>query len=418
MANAKLSTKAVGSTVKIKVNGAVKDFIIVHQGKPSGIYDDSCDGTWVLLKDIYTTSTFGSNNSYKDSSIHSYLNSTFYNLIDSEIRAAIKQVKIPCQNGTGSGGSLATGANGLSTKVFLLSGYEVGWTTSDNSYFPKDGAKLDYFGSGSGGNSKRVAYNGSSAAVWWLRSPYTGNANGVWFVGSDGSSNLGWCSNSYGVRPAFILPSTLVVSDDGTVSVNTAPTVSTDGAALGEKNTAFAWKYTVTDADGDTLTVTEKLDGKTTKTRTGISSGTALTFEQAADAAGFQRILNGSHTLTVEVSDGKETVSTSANFTKAVHAASVTLAEPLAVEGDITVAVLQVTGSIPDDAKFKAEVTNNAKDAAPVWQDATTEVQKGVNIVFGNKTAANGAAFNFRISVSRGASGTGGYIEAVSGAFQ
>ena len=418
MANAKLSTKAVGSTVKIKVNGAVKDFIIVHQGKPSGIYDDSCDGTWVLLKDIYTTSTFGSNNSYKDSSIHSYLNSTFYNLIDSEIRAAIKQVKIPYQNGTGSGGSLATGANGLSTKVFLLSGYEVGWTTSDNSYFPKDGAKLDYFGSGSGGNSKRVAYNGSSAAIWWLRSPYTYNSNYVWLVYADGSYNCNWCNNSYGVRPAFILPSTLVVSDDGTVSVNTAPTVSTDGAALGEKNTAFAWKYTVTDADGDTLTVTEKLDGKTTKTRTGISSGTALTFEQAADAAGFQRILNGSHTITVEVSDGKETVSTSATFTKAVHAASVTLAEPLAVEGDITVAVLQVTGSIPDDAKFKAEVTNNAKDAAPVWQDATTEAKKGVNIVFENKTATAGAAFNFRVSVERGASGEGGYIEAVSGAFE
>ena len=101
MANVKLSTKAVGSTVKIKVNGAAKDFIIVHQGKPSSIYDDSCNGTWVLLKDIYTTSTFGNSNSYKDSSIHSYLNSTFYNLIDSEIRAAIKHVQfcspiLPC----------------------------------------------------------------------------------------------------------------------------------------------------------------------------------------------------------------------------------------------------------------------------------------------------------------------------------
>ena len=208
------------------------------------------------------------------------------------------------------------------------------------------------------------------------------------------------------------------VYDDGTVGVNTAPTVSTDGAALGQKNAAFAWKYTVRDADGDTLTVTEKLDGKTTKARTGAASGTALTFEQTASAAGFQKILNGNHTITVEVSDGEETVSTSATFTKAVHAASVTLAEPLAVDGDITVAVLQVTGSIPDDAKFKAEVTNNALDSSPVWQDATTEVQNGVNIVFENKTATAGAAFNFRVSVERGESGEGGYIEAVSGAFE
>ena len=420
MANVKLGTKAVGSIVKIKVNGASKDFIVVQQGNPNtGTYDASCDGTWLLMKDIYTTSTFSSNNnSYKDSSIHSYLNSTFFNLIDGDIRNAIKQVKIPYQNGTGSGGSLATGSNGLSTKVFLLSGYEVGWTTSDNGYFPKDGVRLAYFGNSSGGNSKRIAYNGSSAAIWWLRSPHTYDSLNVWRVGPDGSNLGSWYSNSYGVRPAFILPSTLVVSDDGTVSVNTAPTVSTDGAALGQKNAAFTWKYTVRDADGDTLTVTEKLDGKTTKTRTGVASGTALTFEQAADAAGFQRVLNGNHTLTVEVSDGKETVSTSATFTKAVHAASVTLAEPLAVDGDITVAVLQVTGSIPDDAKLKVEVTNNALDSSPVWQDATTEVKKGVNIVFENKTATNGAAFNFRVSVERGESGEGGYIEAISGAFE
>lgn len=419
MANVKLGTKAVGSIVKIKVNGASKDFIVVQQGNPNtSTYDSSCAGTWLLMKDIYTTSTFGNDNSYKDSSIHSYLNSTFFNLIDADIRNAIKQVKIPYQNGTGSGGSLATGSNGLSTKVFLLSGYEVGWTTSDNGYFPKDGVRLAHFGNSSGGNSKRVAYNGSSAALWWLRSPYTYDGSGVWGVYADGSYDYDWYSDSYGVRPAFILPSTLVVSDDGTVSVNTAPTVSTDGAALGEKNTAFAWRYTVTDADGDTLTITEKLDGKTTKTRTGVASGTAMTFEQAADAAGFQRILNGKHTLTVKASDGKETTSASATFTKAVHAASVTLAEPLAVEGDITVAVLQVTGSIPDDAKFKAEVTNNALDSSPVWQDATTEAKKGVNIVFENKTATNGAAFNFRVSVERGESGEGGYIEAVSGAFQ
>ena len=44
MANVRLGTKAVGSIVKIKVNGTVKDFIIVHQGIPdAGIYDASCN---------------------------------------------------------------------------------------------------------------------------------------------------------------------------------------------------------------------------------------------------------------------------------------------------------------------------------------------------------------------------------------
>ena len=407
MANVKLSTKAVGSIVKIKVNGAAKDFIIVHQGLPSSAYDASCNGVWVVMKDIYTTSTFGNNNSYKDSSIHSYLNSTFYNLIDSQIRAVIKQVKIPYTNS-----GVQSGANGLSTKVFLLSGTEVGF--SGVSYMNTEGAKLSYFDSA----SKRVAYNGSSAAGWWLRSPGAGNSYYVWLVGSDGSYDYWYCGNTCGVRPAFVLPSSLVVSDDGTVSTNTAPAINASSTNLGEKNAPFGFGYTVADADGDTLTVTEKRDGKTTATRTGVASGTALTFGQGSTAENFQRILNGSHTIQITANDGKESTSLSATFTKSVTSASVTLTTPLAVDGDITVAVLQVTGSIPDDAVFKAEATNNANDPSPVWQDVTTEVQKGTNIVFSNSTATNGAAFNFRISVSRGASGTGGYIEAVTGAFQ
>ena len=35
MATAALSTKSVGSIVKIKISGTLRDFIVVHQGKPS-----------------------------------------------------------------------------------------------------------------------------------------------------------------------------------------------------------------------------------------------------------------------------------------------------------------------------------------------------------------------------------------------
>lgn len=122
--------------------------------------------------------------------------------------------------------------------------------------------------------------------------------------------------------------------------------------------------------------------------------------------------------MTIEVSDGQEKATFTATFTKAVTEASITLKQPLAVAGDITVAILGVVGSIPADAVYKVEATNNAKDPSPVWQDVTTETKNGVNIVFKNKTQTNGAAFNFRITVKRGSSGTGGYISAVNGAFQ
>ena len=87
------------------------------------------------------------------------------------------------------------------------------------------------------------------------------------------------------------------------------------------------------------------------------------------------------------------------------------------MSGDITAAVMSVVGQIPAGAVYKVEATNNAKDTSPVWQDVTAEVKSGANIVFKNKTAVNGAAFNFRITVERGTS-AGGYISGVSGAFQ
>lgn len=425
MANVLLSTKAVGSTVKLKVNGTAKEFIVVHQGKPSSLYDDSCNGTWLLMKDIYENRVWqsGNINKYESSDIHTYLNNTFLNLFESNIRDAIKQVKIPYRKNGGSGGTDQSGANGLSAKIFLLSGYEVGWTTSDYSYFPVDGAKLSYFESGTGtsANNKRIANLNGSAALWWLRSPYTGDTLNVWYVHSSGNFRLSNASDSHGVRPALILPSTLLVSDDGTVSTNTPPTItSTSGASgvnLGSKTAAFSFKYTPNDADGDKLTVTEKLDGAVKKTRTNVTSGTQLTFECASTAAEFQKILNGTHTITIEVSDGKASATFTATFTKAVHKATITLKTPLAVSGDITAAVMSVVGQIPAGAVYKVEATNNAKDTSPVWQDVTAEVKSGANIVFKNKTAVNGAAFNFRITVERGTS-AGGYISGVSGAFQ
>ena len=132
MASVKLSTKAVGSIVKLKVDGTLRDFIVVHQGKPSSLYDASCDGTWLLLKDCLEQKRWHSanTNDYKNSEIHSYLNNTWLNKLDANIRAQVKQVKLPYVNGTANS-AVASGASGLACKIFLLSGYEVGFTQSD-----------------------------------------------------------------------------------------------------------------------------------------------------------------------------------------------------------------------------------------------------------------------------------------------
>lgn len=617
MAYVTLSSKAIGSTIKLKVNGSAKDFIVVHQGKPSSVYDDSCNGTWLLMKDIYENRQWHSSNTndYANSTIHSYLNSTFLNLFESNIKNAIKQVKLPYRKGSGTSTTVTSGSNGLSAKIFLLSATETSFSFS--SMPSGEGAELAYFKgcADNSSDSKRVAYLNGSATGWWLRSPSCGGFYFALYVYSGGDWNYGGCSSSYGIRPALILPSTLLVSDDGTVSTNTAPSTpgsisvpssimggtnisiswakssdaesnlagykverstnggsswsqiyqgtatsttnnvafgttsvmyrvkaydteglesgwrtssqvtvvnnnapsappsiavpndvkggstlviswtaasdsdgnlsgyilerSTDGgssytqvykgnaltytdtitkgwstvmyrvkaydnynaqsgyttstkrtvdnnttptittssaANLGTKSSGFTISYSVDDKDaGDTLTVTEKLDGTTKRTYTATRKTTnsfAVTGEY------FQKITNGSHTMTVTVTDGKATVTKTFTFTKAVTAASITLAKPMEADAQITLCAITVGGLIPADAVFKVEVTNNGKDSSPVWEDATTEARNGRNHLFTNQTAANGFAFNFRVTAERGASGESGYIASIQGGFQ
>lgn len=615
----KLGSMSVGSTVKLKLGGTARDFLVVHQGLPSSMYDSSCNGTWLLLKDIYTTRTWdSSNNDYKNSDIHSYLNGTFLNLFDNDIKNAIKQVKIPYQNGTGSGGSVASGANGLSCKIFLLSGYELGWTTSDNSYFPRDGAKLSYFSSGtsSSANNKRIANYNGNATYWWLRSPYTHYTNYVWYVHSNGSDSIWGCDSTCGVRPALVLDSSLSVSDDGsvqtnqppttpssisvpenisggstitiswgastdpdgnlegyiversdnggsswsqiyqgnatstqnsvaygtqsvmyrvkaydsngeqsgyrtssqvevinntapsappsisvptevkggstlqitwsassdtegnvsgyvlerkvdegewtqvlkdnalsytdtitkgwgtvayrvkaydaynaesawttsqtrTVNNNTAPTITCDyedNQNLGTKTSGFTVSYSVNDEDAaDSVTVTEKMDGVVKRTFTATKSQNnsfAVTGEY------FMKLLNGNHTMVIEASDGKETTTLTLTFAKKVVKAVITLETPMDADAKISICAITVTGHIPTDADYTVEVTNNAKDDSPVWEDCTQECKNGNNYLFQNETAANGFAFNFRVTAERGDSDEGGYITSIQGGFQ
>lgn len=80
---APISELAVGSPVRLSVNGTVTDFLIVNQGIPSNsiLYDSSCNGTWLLMKNIYENRVWqsGNINKYESSDIHTYLNNTYLN---------------------------------------------------------------------------------------------------------------------------------------------------------------------------------------------------------------------------------------------------------------------------------------------------------------------------------------------------
>lgn len=85
---------------------------------------------------------------------------------------------------------------------------------------------------------------------------------------------------------------------------NSAPTVSGQDTNLGDKNLGFSYTYTVDDADGDTLTVTEKLGSETLRTINNAPIGQQLTLNITAEKL-YTLALNSVNTLTITVTDGK-----------------------------------------------------------------------------------------------------------------
>ena len=406
MATTTLGNKSVGSIVKLKENGVLVDFYVAKHDYENGL--NGSGRTLVVRKDCYDTRQWHTSNvnAYATSAIDTWLNSTYKNLLDADIRGVIGTTKIKYTPGNGN-----TAVGTLERAIFLLSVTELGRSAS---YANTEGTALSI------ASSLQIAYLNGSAVVQWTRSPYTNNTYYAYYLITNGNVSNYICSNTYGSRPAFTLPSTLSVSDDGSVSVNTAPTISgsyATGTNLGTKTAGFNLTYTVADADGDTVTVKEYLDNVLQRTYT-ATLGATNTF-QCVTAANFQTVLNGAHTLKVVANDGKaDSAAYTITFTKKVTKATITLASALPADDIIQVMVMTLTGSIPADANLKVLVTNNANDSSPVWEDATADIKNGVNHVFTNKTAANGFAFNFKLSVERGASDTGGYISNIGGAFE
>lgn len=228
---------------------------------------------------------------------------------------------------------------------------------------------------------------------------------------------------SSGKLPCFTLPETLYIDKDGFASANQPPEITSDvgesGVALGEKNEPFTLSYTVTDGDGDPMRIVEKVNGMEIAVRENVASGTELTVQCLSEYLLFQQILNGENTLTLEVDDGKTSTDWTATFTKNVTRAVLSLAQPLTADDTITVAAMTLEGSFPADMSLTVELTNNARDDAPVWENCT-DIQRGenrafVHHAFAANAAARGFAFNYKVTIARGTSGVGGNITMIGG---
>lgn len=406
MATTTLGNKTAGSIVKLKESGVLVEFYIAKQDYENGL--NGAGRTLLVRKNCYDNRVWHTSNvnAYASSAIDTWLNGTYKALLDADIRGVLGTTKFYYTPGNGN-----TTVTTLQRAVFLLSMSELAKT---HSYANVEGTALPI------ASTLAIAYLNGSANTQWTRSPNTNGTSSAWRLYTDGNIDSSYCSYTLGSRPAFTLPSSLSVSDDGTVSVNTAPTITSStasGSNLGTKTAGFNFQYTVGDVDGDTVTVKEYMDNVLKRTYT-ATLGASNTF-QCVTAANFQTVLNGAHTLKVVANDGKaDSAAYTVTFTKKVTTATVTLSTPLEADDQITVMVMTLVGSLPADANLEVLVTNNASDTSPVWEDATSDIKNGNNHVFTNAKATKGFAFNFKLTASRGTSDTGGYISNIGGAFE
>lgn len=191
----------VGTSVYMDVDGASTEFLVVHQGNPNPtVYDATCNGTWVLAKNIYALVAYNSGvhgGYYEDSIIDSYAENTFLNKLDDGIQGLIKQVNITTY--------YYNERESISRKIFIPSRYEL------TIYDDFDNVTLDYFKSDT--TAARVAYYNGVVNRWWLREKIFSNK--AYFVETNGAIVKSTNSqNQDGFRPMFLLPSEEAKIDD------------------------------------------------------------------------------------------------------------------------------------------------------------------------------------------------------------
>lgn len=215
-----ISELPVGTSVYADYNGVRTEFIVIQQGNPDpAIYDDSCNGTWLLIKDIFEKYVWYNNavstkKYYYDRSVlKSKLDKEVLNKFSANMKSMIKQVKIPAMI-TGWD-AIKYGSEGLDAKLFLLSAAEILGT--DAEMFDNDGAQLSYFAENTD-LTTRIAYYNGTAIWWWLRSnriTSQSSSNSIYVIMQNGQrASTNSFSSQNGNRFAFIMPSETLIDDN------------------------------------------------------------------------------------------------------------------------------------------------------------------------------------------------------------
>ena len=141
---------------------------------------------------------------YASATLAQQVKGLYTNLTDTELKSAIKEVTITCNNGKAN----YTTTNTYKAHMFLASYKEVGFTdnltgTYANGY-NSEGEKFDYFISGTDSDACNLRKS-ILASTWWLRSALSSDTVYYCIVRTDGDFTYEYASGTCKVVPVFVV---------------------------------------------------------------------------------------------------------------------------------------------------------------------------------------------------------------------
>lgn len=199
-----LSTITPGAILYLNEYGSPVPFYVCKHDYESGL--NGAGRTLLVRKDCYDKRIFDSSSKiFAGSSIDTWLNGTWIKLLTLDVQSAAGTTKIYYYDGSNK--------KAVTTRaVFLLSTAEFGYS----DYADTDGEPLD----SAVRKLLSTAYYGGNSVGQWTRTPATWTQKDVYVIMPSDYSTHTPCNDSYGVRPAFTIPSTFPViqNPDGTYS--------------------------------------------------------------------------------------------------------------------------------------------------------------------------------------------------------
>ena len=261
-----LGQVAVGTLVKLNENGSPVEFYVAKHDYESGL--NGAGRTLLVRKECYDNRVWNSVqvNTYASSTLDSWLNSDYKNLLDSDFLTVIGTTKFQYTIGYGDK-TLST----LERAIFQLSRTELGFTLPADANFEGNILPIASI-------LQKAFLNGETNSQW-TRTPNTSYLTAAFFVYAGGNSDSTGVTGEAGSRPAFTVPSTLSVTDDGTLSLASAPphAITVPVQAMQGNQLAVSWPA-VDGADGYILDRKANTDADWVQ----VYSGADLTFSETA----------------------------------------------------------------------------------------------------------------------------------------